>query len=66
MSLALGLLAKRRRALWGLVTEPQLRGLSTTKTLDPRVEWETKASKEAKGGDPYKSFGSVTADVRVR
>lgn len=63
--LCLGLVGKRRRAIWRLVTETQLRKLSTTQnnTIDPRAEWEAKASKEAKGGDPYKTFGSVTADV---
>lgn len=30
---------------------------------DPVAAWEAKASKEAKGGDPYKTFGSTNYDV---
>ena len=32
---------------------------------DPQSIWEAKATKEAKGGDPYKAFGSTNYDVRL-
>lgn len=40
------------------------RGIASSEG-DPLATWEAKASKEAKGKDPYAAFGSVNHDVRA-
>lgn len=48
------------------VTSALLRGagLRCFSTLEDNLkEWEAQASKECKGGDPYKTFSSTNNDV---
>lgn len=47
---------RRARAAW------ELRRLLSTANEGLKA-WEAKASKEAKGADPYQAFGSSTIDV---